>query len=164
LPYTKPSSTASNLAEGEGEEDNEAVDDHKELTAEPGDGNITRQRSAMKASGKPKQTSFENQMLEISSAKQQAGTEENVTIATSLVPFLMYVSEDKKIDARIEILQDLWRFTNTQPVQLQSISSTVLQDQHQIPYQIAVDPHRFPVGMYRPVTSEMHPVPSTSCG
>jgi hypothetical protein len=119
LPHTKPRSTASNLAEGEGEEKNEAVDDRGEVTAEPGDGIITRQRSAMKATGKPKQISFENQILEMLSAKQQAGTDEDVTFANSLLPFLKRVSEDKKIDARIEILQVLRRFTNTQPVQLQ---------------------------------------------
>jgi hypothetical protein len=48
--------------------------------------------------------------------------------------------------------------------QLQLIPPTILQDQHQIPYQIGMDPNRFPAGMYRPVTPEMHPVPSTNYG
>ncbi|PNF26648.1 hypothetical protein B7P43_G06832 [Cryptotermes secundus] len=102
-------------------------------------------------------------MLEILSEKQQAATDEDVTYAMSLVPFLKCISEDKKLDARIEILQVLRGFasTSTQAVQLPTCHT--LQNQPQGSYQTGMDPYWFSGGgVYRRTAPQMQPIPSTS--
>lgn len=124
---------------------------------------VTRNRPARKSIKRGGQYCFENQMLEILSEKQQAATDEDVTYAMSLVPFLKRISEDKKLGARIEILQVLRRFANTgtQPVQLPTCHT--LQNQSQGSYQTGMDPYWFSGGgVYGRTAPQMQPIPSTS--